>query len=69
MSSGNMRLVGNSRDRIVAEVQRLLTDADAYTAMAQPALPYGDGHASERIAAAIVGWLGRMREAEERMIA
>ena len=69
VTSGNMRLVGNDRDRIVAEVRRLLTDADAYTAMAQPRLPYGDGHAAERIAAAIVAWLGRAAEAEERLTA
>ena len=69
VTSGNMRLVGNDRDRIVAEVQRLLTYQDAYTAMAQPRLPYGDGHAAERIAAAIVGWLGRGAEAEERLTA
>ena len=50
-------------------MQRLLTDPDAYTAMAQPRLPYGDGHAAERIAAAIVSWLGRGAEAEERLTA
>lgn len=69
VTSGNMRLVGNDRDRIVAEVQRLLTDQNAYTAMAQPRLPYGDGHAAERIAAAIMDWLGRGAEAEERLTA
>ncbi len=59
IDSGNMRLVGNNRDRIVGEVERLLTEPDAYTAMAQPRLPYGDGHAADRIADAIVGWLAR----------
>jgi UDP-N-acetylglucosamine 2-epimerase (non-hydrolysing) len=69
VTSGNMRLVGNETGRIVAEVQRLLNDPDAYAAMAQPRLPYGDGHAAERIAAAIVSWLGRGAEAEERLTA
>lgn len=69
IASGNMRLVGSDRRRIVAEVERLLTDPDAYTAMAQPALPYGDGHAAERISEAIVAWLGRRQQADGRLTA
>jgi len=42
--------VGTDRDVIVAEAQRLLDDPAAYRAMARGVSPYGDGHASERIA-------------------
>ena len=59
ITSGNMRLVGSDRHRIVAEVTRLLDDPDAYAAMAHPRLPYGDGHAAERIADITRDWLIR----------
>jgi UDP-N-acetylglucosamine 2-epimerase (non-hydrolysing) len=51
-------LVGASRKRIVAECSRLLEDRDAYRAMAEIRNPYGDGHASQRIAAAIAAFSG-----------
>jgi UDP-N-acetylglucosamine 2-epimerase (non-hydrolysing) len=50
IEAGTARLVGTSCARIVAEVQRLLDDPAAYSAMANAVNPYGDGHASERIA-------------------
>jgi UDP-N-acetylglucosamine 2-epimerase (non-hydrolysing) len=37
---------------MVAEVVRLLDDAAAWDAMSRVHNPYGDGHASQRIAAA-----------------
>jgi UDP-N-acetylglucosamine 2-epimerase (non-hydrolysing) len=58
IASGNMRLVGTSAERIVAEVRRLLGDPLAYAAMSRPALPYGDGRAAPRIARIIADWLG-----------
>jgi UDP-N-acetylglucosamine 2-epimerase (non-hydrolysing) len=58
IASGNMRLIGTSRDRIVGEVRQLLADPVALAAMARRALPYGDGHAAPRIAAIIEQWLG-----------
>jgi UDP-N-acetylglucosamine 2-epimerase len=42
-------LVGTSRDRIVREVSRLLTDAVAYKEMSHKHNPYGDGKAAKRI--------------------
>jgi UDP-N-acetylglucosamine 2-epimerase (non-hydrolysing) len=57
--AGTLELVGPHRERIVASARRLLTDPDAYARMAQAVNPYGDGHASERIAA----WLlARLRD-------
>jgi UDP-N-acetylglucosamine 2-epimerase (non-hydrolysing) len=38
---------------VVAEVSRLLTEPEAYAAMAKGGSPYGDGHAAERIAALV----------------
>jgi len=49
IAAGTARLVGTSRRRIVAETERLLSDAAAYEAMARAHNPYGDGRASERI--------------------
>jgi UDP-N-acetylglucosamine 2-epimerase (non-hydrolysing) len=56
--AGTARLVGPRRDRIVAECNRLLDDPAAYECMARAHNPYGDGHASERIAQAISQFLG-----------
>lgn len=55
--SGNMRLVGTNTDRILAEVNRLLSDSRAYAAMSRRAYPYGDGRAAPRIARIIDHWL------------
>ena len=55
--SGNMRLVGTSADRILAETRRLLSDPKAYAAMSRRAYPYGDGKAAPRIAAIVDDWL------------
>jgi UDP-N-acetylglucosamine 2-epimerase (non-hydrolysing) len=51
VAAGTARLVGTDRDRIVAEVSRLLDDAAAYAAMARVHSPFGDGRAAGRIAA------------------
>jgi UDP-N-acetylglucosamine 2-epimerase (non-hydrolysing) len=48
--AGVAKLVGTDEERIVEEALRLLRDAEAYRAMATGSNPYGDGHASERIA-------------------
>ncbi|MCC6470542.1 MAG: UDP-N-acetylglucosamine 2-epimerase (non-hydrolyzing) [Alphaproteobacteria bacterium] len=49
VSAGTVRLVGTDSDRIVAEAERLLDDAQAYAAMSRAHNPYGDGRAAERI--------------------
>jgi len=61
IDTGNMRLVGTDKARIVDEVRRLLTDPFAYSAMCRRALPYGDGRAAPRIAAIIERWLEASR--------
>lgn len=49
VEAGCARIVGTDPERIVAEAERLLTDGDAYRAMARPTNPFGDGRAAERI--------------------
>jgi UDP-N-acetylglucosamine 2-epimerase (non-hydrolysing) len=53
IAAGTAKIVGTDRARIIAEVDRLLTDQDAYRAMAVAKNPFGDGHASERIVEAL----------------
>jgi UDP-N-acetylglucosamine 2-epimerase len=53
LDAGVARLVGTDPELIVAEARRLLADAEWYRRMARGASPYGDGHAAERIVAAI----------------
>ena len=45
-----LKLVGTDEEMIYNEFTKLLDDKDAYDAMAHANNPYGDGHASERIA-------------------
>jgi UDP-N-acetylglucosamine 2-epimerase (non-hydrolysing) len=51
------KIVGTSREAIVREGSRLLSSEFAYRSMAEGDCPYGDGHASERIATALARWL------------
>jgi UDP-N-acetylglucosamine 2-epimerase (non-hydrolysing) len=50
---GVAKLVGTGEEEIVSSVSLLLDDDAAWRAMAKGVSPYGDGHASERIANAI----------------
>ena len=49
VEAGTAKLVGVSATAIVQEVERLVSDRDAYARMAVPDSPFGDGHAGERI--------------------
>jgi UDP-N-acetylglucosamine 2-epimerase (non-hydrolysing) len=53
-----VKLIGTDEERIVAEVSALLTDTDAYEAMARATNPYGDGRGAERSVRAIAHSLG-----------
>ena len=48
--AGTAKLIGTHSDRIVSEIFTLLDDSSAYSAMARAHNPFGDGHASARIA-------------------
>ncbi|HXH16388.1 MAG TPA: UDP-N-acetylglucosamine 2-epimerase (non-hydrolyzing) [Sphingomonas sp.] len=50
VAAGTAKLIGTDEDRIVAEVSTLLDDETVYAAMARAHNPFGDGHASARIA-------------------
>ena len=56
VEAGTVKLVGTDEDRIAGEAARLLDDRAEYDRMARVHNPYGDGHASERIAEAVAGW-------------
>ena len=53
VAAGTAKLVGTDRGRIVREVLSLLDEEAAYRAMARAHNPFGDGLASQRIAAII----------------
>jgi UDP-N-acetylglucosamine 2-epimerase (non-hydrolysing) len=50
LEAGTVRLVGTRRERILGSLEELLGDPASYRAMACATNPFGDGHASERIA-------------------
>jgi UDP-N-acetylglucosamine 2-epimerase (non-hydrolysing) len=54
--AGTVKLVGTDASRIVAETELLLENRAEFDRMSRAHNPYGDGHASERIADALVGW-------------
>ncbi len=53
VSAGTVRLVGTDPEAIRTQALRLLGDEAAYDEMARALNPYGDGHAAERIVAAL----------------
>jgi UDP-N-acetylglucosamine 2-epimerase (non-hydrolysing) len=53
VEAGTAKLVGSGEDAICEAVNLLLDDLREYERMSRLHNPYGDGHASERIAAAI----------------
>lgn len=54
VEAGSAKVVGTDPDRIVNEVFTLIHNQEAYEAMAKPVNTYGDGHASSRIAQALL---------------
>ena len=56
IEAGNAKLVGTDPDLIFGETHRLINDDGAHAAMSRAANPYGDGRASERIAAILKTW-------------
>jgi UDP-N-acetylglucosamine 2-epimerase (non-hydrolysing) len=54
VEAGTVLLVGTNQQHIELGVSMLLDDADLYRQMSEANNPYGDGHACERIAAALM---------------
>lgn len=50
VEAGTLKLVGTDEDTIYREFNTLLSDEGQYAQMAHASNPYGDGHASKRIA-------------------
>lgn len=57
IASANVELVGTDPGHIFAAVSALLEDEERYGSMSEPHFPFGDGHASPRIAAIIEDFL------------
>jgi len=55
VESGTVKVVGVEEEVVYAEAKQLLDDREQYEKMAKAINPYGDGHASERIAEALLG--------------
>lgn len=58
VDAGTVKLVGVNEDKIFQEAVRLIESDSEYEKMAKAVNPYGDGKASERIAAHICEWIG-----------
>ncbi|WP_299491273.1 UDP-N-acetylglucosamine 2-epimerase (non-hydrolyzing) [Acaryochloris sp. IP29b_bin.137] len=58
VTAGTAKLIGTNTATIVTEASHLLNHDQAYNAMAKAINPFGDGHASERIVAAVQNFLG-----------
>ena len=56
VEAGTVKLVGTDADRIVRETEFLLENREEFERMCRMHNPYGDGHASERIADAIAAF-------------
>ena len=53
LEAGTALLVGTDVEKIVATCTNLMNDTSAYAAMSRAVNPFGDGHAAERIVAAL----------------
>jgi UDP-N-acetylglucosamine 2-epimerase (non-hydrolysing) len=62
IKAGTAKLAGVEYDSILSLACELLDDPEAYRRMARAVNPYGDGHACERIAQAILWHFGRSAE-------
>lgn len=56
VEAGTVKVVGVEKENIVKNTTLLLKEKEQYEKMARAVNPYGDGHASERIAAILLDW-------------
>lgn len=57
VEAGTVSVVGVNEEKIYTEAEKILTNSECYNKMANAVNPYGDGHASERIAEIIMGFI------------
>ena len=65
VAAGTVKLAGVDRGTIISMAHTLISDREAYSAMAHAANPYGDGQACRRIADAILWHFGRGEKPED----
>jgi UDP-N-acetylglucosamine 2-epimerase (non-hydrolysing) len=63
IEAGTLELVGTDEQFVYERMKALLTDQQLYERMSRAVNPYGDGHASERIAQAILYNFGKKEDA------
>lgn len=61
VDAGTVRVVGVEKKDIFSEAEKLINNAEEYEHMAKAINPYGDGHASERIVAALITYFQKIR--------
>ena len=54
IEAGTLKLAGTNEEKIYSLTKELLTNKEMYDKMSMASNPYGDGHASEKIADAII---------------
>ena len=64
VEAGTVKLAGVAKEDILTMAHSLITDPQAYAAMAHAVNPYGDGEACRRIADAILWHFGRGEKPE-----
>ena len=65
VAAGTVKLAGVEQATILAMTEELLHDRAAYSVMARAVNPYGDGHACQRIAEAILWHFGQGERPED----
>ena len=65
VEAGTVKLAGVAKEDILTMAHSLITDPQAYAAMAHAVNPYGDGEACRRIADAILWHFGRGEKPED----
>ena len=62
LEAGTLELVGTDEEKIYNACKGILTDKIKYNKMCQAVNPYGDGHASERIVAALKDYFDERKQ-------
>ncbi len=65
VSTGGVKIIGVSKEKIVQEVAHLLENSSAYRKMMAEYNPYGDGRAAERILQAILFYFNRGKRPDD----
>lgn len=61
IDAGTLKLAGTDEQRIYGIIKELVEDKEAYRRMSQAKNPYGDGHASRRIADVLIKYFSKSK--------